>query len=80
MILEILKYGRNDTWFGVSSEILFVSLSRKAKKAELSYFPAQKKINKINFNGYNNYYYCCLSNLLCSLINTHLTYLVNRFN
>lgn len=46
-------------------------LSRKVKKDELSYFRAPKKINKMNFNGYNNYYYSCLSNLLCSLINTH---------
>lgn len=32
-------------------------LSRKAKRAELSYFRAPKKINKTNYNGYNNNYY-----------------------
>lgn len=33
IILEILKYGRNDTWLGISSEILFVSFVTQGKES-----------------------------------------------
>lgn len=46
--MDVMTHG-----LGLVQRYCLSRLSRKAKKAELSYFRAPKKINKTNYNGYN---------------------------